>query len=69
MRRDRARRGAECSSARWLYVPLAAWLFAAGAVIPYERHFAIWNNVAIGFALLLVPLTTTTLALLRPGRG
>jgi hypothetical protein len=46
---------------RWLHVLLAGWLFASAALIAYERHDALWNGVALGMVLLLVPFAARAL--------
>jgi hypothetical protein len=47
---------------RWLYVPLGLWLVASQWIIPYQRHFAAWNNVALGAGLLLLPIASRAFA-------
>ena len=49
-------------AARWLHVALALWLFASVWLVPYDRHFAIWNNVALGIGLLLIPFASKAFA-------
>lgn len=43
---------------RWLYVPLAAWMFASPWIVTLEDTTATVNLTAVATALLLAPLTT-----------
>ncbi len=45
-------------TARWLYVPLAAWMFASPWIVTLEDTTATVNLTAVATALLLAPLTT-----------
>ncbi len=45
-------------AARWLYVPLAAWMFASPWIVTLEDTTATVNLTAVATALLLAPLTT-----------
>ena len=45
-------------AARWLYVPLAAWMFASPWIVRLEDTTATVNLTAMATALLLAPLTT-----------
>ena len=44
------------ATARWLYVPLSAWLFASAYVLPLRDPFSAANLVAMAVALVIPPL-------------
>jgi len=48
-------------AARWLYIPLSAWMFVSAWIIPHPDRFSSVNLMAIGLALFLVPLTARVL--------
>jgi hypothetical protein len=54
-------------SARWLYVPLSAWMVVSPWVVPLRDTTAATTLIALGGALLLGPLTEWWLALSFPG--
>lgn len=44
--------------ARWLFVPLAAWMYASPWIVTLEDTTATVNLMAVATALLLAPFTT-----------
>ena len=44
------------TAADWVNMIIAGWMVVSPAVLGFSRHAAMWNNVAVGIALLLLNL-------------